>query len=234
MKKFFLILLLLSFSNISFKIIDRKLISDKRDLQDFSKIEFSAKGNLHVQQGEHELVQIIAHESLIPYIKTELTDRTLHIDEKSLGWFMSFKSFEPYNVYVTVKNIDTITFTGPGTLRSEKPIKEKELTLNVTGSSKVNLSLNVESLHSTLTGSPEFNLRGTASDQNITITGSGHYNSLKVLGKTATVNMTDGEASLNIQEKLNVKISGKGTVTYMGSPKITQQILGTGKIEELK
>ena len=37
-----------------------------------------------------------------------------------------------------------------------------------------------------------------------------------------------------MQDKLAVSISGKGTVTYMGKPKITQKILGTGKIEELK
>lgn len=240
MKRIYLLLaVLLCLAYYSFAANEKRegggLISDKRDVQDFTKILFTGKGNLSVQQGDHEVVQIVADEQLIPYIQTEVRNGTLHIGEKSLGWFLSLKSFEPYNVYITVKNIEEITLAGKGVLTSEKPLKEKKLVINVSGSGKVNCALDVENLVSNIAGSGEYNLKGDATDQDITITGSGTYNALKVLGKSAKVNIRGfGDVKVNVQEKLDVTISGKGTVTYMGKPQITQKIQGSGKIEELK
>lgn len=213
----------------------KNFMTDKRDVQDFTKIVFTGKGNLYIQQGDHEVVQIVANERLIPYIKTEVIDNTLRVGEKSLSWFLSFKTFEPYSVYITVKNIEEISLAGNGTISIEKTLKEKKLSLTVNGSGKVKGALDVEALTAMITGSAEFNLRGKAAHQNIVIAGAGLYDSLKVLGKVAKVNIIgSGIVRLNVQEMLEISISGNGKVTYMGSPKVIQKIVGSGKIEELK
>lgn len=229
----------LAFSTLTYaaeaKRNGKNFMTDKRDVQDFSKIVFTGKGNLYIQQGDHEVVQIVANERLIPYIKTEVIDSTLSIGEKSLSWFLSLKKFEPYSVYITVKKIEEITLAGNGTISIEKKIKEEKLSLTVNGSGKVNGALDVEFLTALITGSAEFNLRGSATNQNIVIAGAGIYDSLKVLGKTAKVNiMGSSIVRLNVQELLDISISGNGKVTYMGSPKVIQKIVGSGKIEELK
>lgn len=240
MKKLFLLLvLLLSIAGNSWAANEKKdagsLISDKRDVQDFTKILFTGKGNLFVQQGDHEVVQIVAEESLIPYINTEVSGGTLRIGEKSMGWLLSLKSFEPYNVYVTVKNIEEITLAGKGLLTAEKAINAKTLTINVSGSGKVDCALDVDTLIANIAGSGDYHLKGRASNQEIHIAGTGTYNALKLLGKNATIDIRGfGDVNVNVQDKLDVSISGKGSVTYMGKPKVTQKILGTGKIEELK
>lgn len=211
------------------------LKSDKRDVEDFKKIMFTGKGNLYVQKGDHELVQITAEGALIPYIQTEVKDGTLHIGEKSMGWLLSLKTFEPYNVYVTVKNIEEITLAGKGTLTSEKAIKEPSLSLNVSGAGKVDFAMDVEKLSAQIAGSGEYHLKGRADTQTLSIAGTGTYNAFKLVSKAATVDIRGfGDINLNVQDKLDISISGKGTVTYMGKPKVTQNILGTGKVEELK
>ena len=240
MKSIYLLLsLALLFTTQSLSAAEKKqsesLKSDKRDVEDFTKIHFTGKGNLYVQQGEHENVQVIAEEELMPYIKSEVVEGTLHIGEKGMGWFLSLKTFEPYNVYVTVKNIEEITMAGKGVLTAEKAIKEPSLKLDVSGSGKVDFAMEVENLSANIAGSGEYNLKGKADKQMISIAGSGTYNALKLTSNQAAVDiMGFGNVSLNVQEKLNVNISGKGTVTYMGKPVITQKILGTGRIEELK
>lgn len=240
MKNFYLLLvLLLSIAGNSWAATEKKesgsLISDKRDVQDFTKILFTGKGNLFVQQGDHEVVQIVAEESLIPYIHTEVSDGTLRIGEKSMGWLLSLKSFEPYNVYVTVKNIEEITLAGKGLLTAEKTINAKTLTINVSGSGKVDCALDVDTLIANIAGSGDYHLKGKAANQEIHVAGTGTYNALKLLGKNASIDIRGyGDVNVNVQDKLDVSISGKGSVTYMGKPKVTQKILGTGKIEELK
>jgi hypothetical protein len=210
------------------------LISDKRDVHDFHKILFSGKGNVYIQQGEHDVVQIVADESLLPYINTEVTGDTLRISEKSMGWLMSLKSFKPYNIYITVKDIEEMTLAGKGKLISDRGIKGEKLILNVSGSGKVECSVDVETLIANLTGSGEYNLKGAAVDQEIHVAGRGTYNAFKVLGKNASIDIRGyGDVKVNVQDKLAIAISGKGTVTYMGKPKITQKIFGTGKVEEL-
>lgn len=210
------------------------LISDKRDVHDFSKIFFMGNGNLYVQQGDHEIVQIIAEESLIPYIYTEVSEGTLTIGEKSLGWLLSLKSFEPYNVYITVKEIEEVTLAGKGILTSKDAIKSNQLSLNVSGSGNVDFAVDVEKLVSNIAGTANYHLKGKAAEQEIRISGKGTYQAFKLLGERADIDIRGfGNVQVNIQESLNASISGKGTVTYMGHPKVTQKIRGFGKVEEL-
>lgn len=212
------------------------LISDKRDVQDFNKILFTGKGNVFVQQGDHDVVQIVAPESLIPYITTEVNDGTLRIGEKSMGWLLSMKSFKPYEVYITAKDIEEITLAGKGTLTSaERGIKGKTLTINVSGSGKVDCVVDVENLVTHTAGTGDYHFKGVAAHQEIQIAGKGDYDAWKVRGNSAVVDIRGvGDVKVNVQEKLDISISGKGSVTYMGQPKVTQQIQGTGKVEELK
>lgn len=210
-------------------------IADKRDVHDFSKVSFMGNGNLYVQQGDHELVQIIAQESLIPYIYTEVSKGTLTIGEKPLGWLLSLKSFEPYDVYITVKEIEEITLTGKGKLTSKDVIKGNRLALNVSGSGTVDFAVDVEKLISNIAGTANYHLKGNASEQEIRISGTGTYQGFKLLGDRADIDIRGfGNVQVNIQDSLDVSISGKGDVTYMGQPKITQKIRGIGKVEELK
>lgn len=212
------------------------LISDKRDVEDFTKIAFAGNGNLYVQQGDHEIVQVVADESLIPFIVSEVTEGTLQIGEKSMGWLQSFRlHHKNYSVYVTVKDIDEITIAGKGMLKSVKPIKVTSLMVNLSGSGKVDCAIDVDTFIANVAGSGVFHLKGSAAKQEIHIAGNGTYHALKVMGKSATVDIRGyGDVNINVQERLDVSISGKGTVTYMGKPKVTQRIHGSGKIEELK
>lgn len=214
---------------------DSNLMSDKRDVQDFHKIVFTGIGNLYLQQGNHEVVQIVADERMIHYITTEVVEGTLRIGEKSKGWLMSLKSFEPYNVYVTAKKIDEITLAGKGTLTADKGIKTEALTLNMSGSGKVDCAVDVETLISNIAGVGTYQLKGTATLQEISISGNSTYQAFKLVGKKAVVDIRGvADVSVNVQDQLDVTIAGKGTVTYMGKPKVTQKILGSGKVEALE
>lgn len=208
---------------------------DKRDVQDFHKIHFAGNGNLHLQQGDHEVVQVVADESLLPYITTEVIEGTLHVGEKTKGWLLSLKSFEPYHVYITVKNIDEISFAGKGRLTSDKEIKGEKLILNISGSAKVDSIMRMDTLDSNISGAADFHLKGTVTNQIIHVTGKVNYDALKLVGKNVQLDISGyGDFQVNVQDKLDIAITGKGNVTYMGKPKVTQKILGTGRIEELK
>lgn len=210
-------------------------IYDKRDVQDFHKIHFAGNGNIYIQQGDHEIVQVVADESLLPYITTEVKEGTLQIGEKTKGWLLSLKSFEPYHVYITVKNVDEITFAGKGRLTSDKEIKGEKLVLNISGSAKVDSILRIDTLDSNISGTADFHLKGSAPNQIIHVAGTVNYDALKLVGKNVQLDISGyGDFKVNVQDKLDIAITGKGNVTYMGKPKVTQKILGTGRIEELK
>lgn len=228
-----IVCLLLTFTSLQGEAVHLK--SDKRDVENFSKISFLGKGNLYIQQGEHENVQIIADENQVPYILTEVDQGTLKISERAMGWLLSLRKFEPFSAYVTVKNLEEITFAGTGVVQAEKGIKSPSLILNLTGSGKVNFAMDVDQLTSHIAGSGEYDLKGRADKQAVSIAGRGTYKAFKLVTQEASVDISGfGDVDLNVQKKLDVLISGKGSVTYMGKPAVTQKIIGTGNVEELR
>src|SRR4029077_6322473 len=163
--------------------------------------------------------KIEAQESMLPLIQVEVKNGTLQIEEKSRSWLESFKTLEPYNVYVTVKNLEEITLNGKGTITTENEITEKNLTLNVRGYGKINFEMGYEALSTDTAGFGEFNLKGKTINQKIDIRGSSSYNALDLASTHTSINIKGhGKVNVNVSDSLDIDISGTGTVKYIGQP----------------
>lgn len=210
-------------------------VTETRDVAEFTKIHLMGKANLIIQQGDEESVKIVANGSLIPYIRTKVKKGTLKIDEKVSGWESLFKVFETYDVYVTVKEIEEINLAGKGKVLSESTLRGNSLALSISGAGDMNLALNVKKLSASLAGSGQYYLNGKTEVQEITVTGKGDYNALEMASDRAAVDIRGfADIEINVKEKLDVSITGKGTVRYIGKPVVSQKIFGSGKIQELE
>lgn len=216
------------------KAISNPMVSKQQEVGDFSRIILEGTSNLFLRQGKEISFKIEAEESILPLIQVEVNNGTLQIEEKSRSWLESFKTLEPYNVYVTVKNLEEITLNGKGTISTESEIKGKDLTLNIRGYGKIDFEMGYETLTSYAAGFGEFNLKGKVVNQKIDIRGSSTYNALDLASANTSINIKGhGKVNVNVSESLDIDISGTGTVKYIGQPKITQNMTGLGKVEKL-
>ena len=209
------------------------VVTETRDVSDFTKISLSGMGNLYLEQGDSESLNIEAEDNIIEKMDIRVENDTLKINYKRTGWVWNIWPTEDINFYVGIKDIEDIKISGSGSMNSES-LTFESLELDISGSGNADLTVNGTSIDSNVSGSGKFDLDGTITDQKVKISGSGKYFAKGLTSDTADVRISgSGTIELNVENELDVDISGSGKVRYLGSPEINQEISGSGSIEQL-
>lgn len=188
-----------------------KMVAQLRAVSSFSSINVSGFYNVNVRIGLPQSITINANGNLLPYIETTVSGKALTIEAKK-GYLLRPTS------------TPTITIVTPEIAKVELH-GNNQLTVN--GVTKGDLDVE-------LYGSNQFVGQGTVDTFKIAISGQGIIDASKLIANNAEVN-TNGSARVSVYAKNNLKvnISGFATVNYIGDPKITQVINGSGKITKM-
>jgi hypothetical protein len=211
------------------------IASETRPLPEFHSISLSGQGKIVIYEGDTGTIKVESEDNLLPYIKTEVSGGVLRIEQNTGEVFESLKPTKPITFYVTAKNLDEIILSGTGQVEANHKIVGKSLVVNVSGAGKVDLEIAVEKLSANIAGSAEYNLKGTAEEQDIRISGAALYNAPDLNSKRVKVDISGyGKVNIDAEDSLDINLSGNGSVYYKGSPKISKEIKGNGKIEQFK
>jgi hypothetical protein len=97
-------------------------------------------------------------------------------------------------------------------------------------------NLNTQGLEVTIDGKRDVRTSGEAMEQRIIISGSGDYMGRDLQSAEAEVQILgSGSATVRVRDRLVVRISGSGSVFYLGEPVLERIVTGPGdviKIEE--
>jgi len=208
------------------------VISESRNVSDFSRVELRGSGDLVIQQTGRESLEIEADENLMDRIETRVIGDTLRIRVKNRWFVWRFWSSQRVKYHLTVDDLERITIAGSGSVKA-KSLKADSLELSISGSGEGDVSMDVGKLDVNISGSGEFTLSGKARKQELTISGSGDYDAKELKSKTADIRISgSGEGIVNATDKLDVSISGSGDLQYLGRPSINQRISGSGDISK--
>ena len=207
----------------------------ERNVPSFSKIALRISGKIYLEQGDNQSVKVVAKESTLEDIITEVKDRTLNIRFPN-NYF--FKKMDPgkIEIYITVPEIDGLTVSGSGDIVTEE-IKTRILDLTVSGSGDINIDdLSAERINATISGSGGINIEdgGVADQFSITISGSGKIRAGGFEAQDVKAKISgSGNCSITSNGSINAKISGSGTVYYGGNPSIDSSVSGSGKVRKM-
>ena len=167
---------------------------------------------------------------LADWVVAEIVDGVLYLDAKS-GAAAAQKGTPAGTVVVTVAKLDSILLGDAGTLDCEG-YAGRHLAVEASGRSVVRLThLDVDDLSVQGSGSALFELSGRANHQVVDLVGMGMYQASHLHTYTAQVDATGaGNLQLHADELLDVRLSGLINVWYAGTPWVTQQISGEGRI----
>jgi hypothetical protein len=107
-------------------------------------------------------------------------------------------------------------------------------TIAVSGTGDATASnLRADRLTVEISGAGEMTLAGTVGSQTVTIRGTGDYNGEDLQSATAEVTIdAAGDAVLRVRDRLDARVSGVGSVEYIGDPHVTKDISGVGSVEQ--
>ncbi|MDI6643773.1 MAG: head GIN domain-containing protein [Methanobacteriaceae archaeon] len=207
------------------------VVKEVRNVSGFNQISVDGNINVILKQGNAESVEVEAEDNIISNIKTQVTGNKLNIQQEGTSMIWPSK---PINVYVTVKDINSIEVSGSSKVKGTD-IDTDDLNLSISGSGTVEIeNLTAKQLKAKISGAGNIELSGVVAKQELTIEGSGDYKArdLKTEDAVVTINGA-GNADVNTSKKLEINITGAGNVSYLGSPTIKQNISGSGNIKKL-
>lgn len=183
------------------------LVTQERDIDNFTRIELSGSFDLFVQVGEQPSLSITFDDNIIEHIETEVHGRTLEIDCRE-----SFSSSRGCRIAIAVPKLDAIFLSGSGDIVAEN-IDSDEFRFEVSGSG-------------------DFEARGRVKELDISVKGSGDVDARDLIAEYAYVVIKgSGDVDVHATEELDGSIYGSGDITYFGDPKhVSRRVAGSGDI----
>ena len=208
----------------------------------FTRVNCRDIGSLFLTQGEEPALMVDADQELLSELVVEVRGDCLELGLEEnwlsqMGKVVSsfLNNTERKVIYhLTVADLDQISISGKINLACES-FNTDALTLRVSGLGELNFThLDCNTLESIISGRGEFSAAGRANHQTIRISGSGEYEAPHLTSQKIKIVISgQGNATLKVQDQLDITISGIGQVNYIGSPKLRQVISGFGKSKRL-
>jgi hypothetical protein len=181
--------------------------TETRDVAAFEAITCDGGYEVQINCQEKQSLAIETDENLLPRVKTEVHNNTLHIDTKGI-------LFPTHGIRITV-SVPTITkFTSNGSTDGDiNNINNSALDIGIHGSGKLHLN-------------------GKSGTVTINTSGSSKIDATSLISENSNIQINgSGNIQVYATNSIGVQINGSGTVKYKGEPKsVSQQINGSGRI----
>ncbi len=230
----FLILLILGLPscNFNFKRTYSEKISDKTPLTNITKIKLSGLMDFHLIQGSEQSIRLEGDEELVNKVDINQTNGLLEVSltDEDLEIFKD----RTLEAYITVENLEELTFEGVGKLQSDNELNTNLLTIKGDGVGKIDLDIQTNELQAEFNLLGDVNLSGKAQRVRLVNSGMGRVDASDLVTEWMDLKSDGiGKVSVNCTDKLALEVNGIGKVTYKGDPEIIrEQINGIGKVSK--
>lgn len=210
---------------------EKKPVQVQKNLSFFNTVSISGVGNLYISQGDTAKFTVEADPKLMPLINVYVQDQILYLNLNNA----SENSEATINYYLTVKDLQKVLSYVSSSIVIKDEFKTNTFELDMLGGfGDATLNLSVNQFFAKIQGAGKITATGSAVDQNLTIQGVGEFHGKGLTGDTAEVNISgSGLAQLNVQKSIDVTLSGDAVVQYCGSPTLTKNISGNGRINPM-
>jgi hypothetical protein len=208
------------------------LVSEFRQLGEFTKIDMDGGAKVNLVQGSEHSIKVEGSRRVVDQVLTQVNDGVLEINYRDRKLFEFWA--ESLTLTITFKNLSDFRLDGGVELMADElTLEDFNLTINGGASVRMN-NLLVNTLSMTLTGGGNIEVFGIAENHNVKVSGGTNYQAENLKSANVSVEII-GAANVVVwaAERLNLDLAGAYSVSYWGSPQITQSVTGLGEIKAL-
>lgn len=210
-----------------------KMVTENRTVSDYNSVALTGSMDVILVKGREGSLKVEAEENLQQYITTEVSGGKLKIAVKK-GY--SLNPSRNHNIVITVpfNDIEGISLTGSGDIRSSDMVTADNFSIAITGSGNVKLPLQARNTSATITGSGDIDLSGSSVDFDCKVTGSGDISAFDFKCQNVAAMVTgSGDIQVYASESLKASTPGSGDIEYRGNPKKEDfRTMGSGSISK--
>ncbi len=208
------------------------VVKKTHSVSSFDRIELNGIYNTIIKQGNIESVVIETDDNLQSYIKPEVNDKTLQI-EQTEG--INFKETTRMNVYITFKSIDKLTNNGVGNLKTDGTVNVNALSVSCNGVGNLELDLKSSTLNLEMSSVGNIELKGAVTQGDFQISGVGNIDAEDMkIERLKIENSGVGNAKVHVTGEIQPTVSGAGNIRCTGNPTVKnlkQDGLGKFKLD---
>jgi hypothetical protein len=210
-----------------------RVVEEVREVSDFTGVELAMWGNLTIEVGEKDELRIQAEDNVIEYLETRVDGDTLVIKTQP---GIALMAVEPVNLFLMVKELDTIVVSGSGDVRCPD-LEADRIKVAIYGSGDVRAGdLDADAVELKVVGSGDIDVAGVrAKEQTIQISGSGDVDVGRMLADSVDVRIP-GSGELDIfageagEQRVAISGSGDYRAKEMKSSLARVRIDGSGSV----
>jgi hypothetical protein len=202
---------------------------ETRTIASFKAIGVSAPVRVELTQGDAESLVVECDEEALAQLETLVENGALKIRQKTRE---RVPKLEKVKAYVTARNIDSLSISGSGYIRSPS-LRTSGLSLSISGSGDLRIAtLTATRLDVSLSGSGDMSVAGTADSISASISGSGDLEAKNFQVAEADVSIAgSGAATLSVRDRLSARVAGSGDLRYYGDPpSVHKSVAGSGSV----
>lgn len=204
-----------------------EISSEKRLLDDFSKISLRGNYEIGLKKGPRSQIVIVTDSNLLEYIDTQVENEVLVVES-----IRKISSDNGIKIYITYQELESLKSAGASVINTEGPITSERFELEVPGAGLVDLEVDVTDLEIMLAGAGLVKIKGRAENQNVSLNGVGNLKAFDLESRFCEVTVSGmGGAEINVKENLLARVNGVGSIKYRGNPKkVDEKVSGVGTI----
>lgn len=209
---------------------------EKREVPSFSEIALKISAKVYLKQGDEQSVRIVAKESTLEDLITEVKGRKLSIRFPNSSFFQRNSNRGKIEIYIIVPEVDVLSVSGSGDIQCDK-LRSRILEMAVSGSGNIDIDkLDSKRVKAAISGSGNVRIGdgGVAEELILTISGSGNMKAGGFEAENVKVT-TSGSGGCRITSNGSIKarVSGSGSVYYNGNPSIDSSVSGSGRVKKM-
>lgn len=210
-----------------------KMVTDTRTVSDYDAVALTGSMDVILMKGREGNLKVEAEENLQQHIVTKVEGGMLKISVEK-GYNLNPSRNHDIVITVPVVDIEGVSLTGSGDIRSSDLVKAENFKINITGSGDVKLPLEAKNTSANITGSGDIDLSGSSVDFDCKVTGSGDISAFDFKCQNVSAMVTgSGDIQVHASESLKASTPGSGDIEYRGNPKKEDfRTMGSGSISK--
>lgn len=204
---------------------------EMREVPGARGVELGTSGIMYLTQDDENYILIEARSDVLPHIRTRIRNGILVIDLDSWRGLNAGRMV----FHLHLEEIDHIEASSSGDIYCEQIVSD-DIVLRASSSGEIEIGrLEADTVEAVLSSSGDITLAGRAETQEVRVSSSGNYEAADFeTARTGARLSSSGNATVWATERLNVKLSSSGDLSYFGSPRIDDiQISSSGNISSL-
>ena len=222
--------IILSFSSCRQVTGSGNIISEKKEVKNFTGISAGSAFDVEVRIGSPVAVEIQADDNLMKLIQVKVVENTLRIHARN---GVSFTNCH-FKAVITVPGLDHIESSGAATVNVLDELKNSEkIELHASGAAKIKAQVDAPAIDAESSGAANIELTGKTKDLDANASGGANIHASGLLSENADAEASGaGNIHLYASVKLDASASGAGNVFYKGGATVNKETSGAGNVKK--